>query len=146
MVRKTRRVLPWLLAASLAVNAFLIALMMVTRHGPPGPPPGAPPPPAELIAHMTRHLPDADAAIFRDAMAPHMDRLRADHEKLRHLPDVLRAELAAETPDRARLRETFAELNAIRDYFSDAMVEATLEAAPRMSPEGREALWRLPPP
>jgi hypothetical protein len=136
----------WLLALSLAGNAFLIVLMVALWRGPPpGPPPGAPPPPEELLAHLTGRLPAADAAVFRQAIDPYMPRLRKDHARLAVLPDVLRRELAAEAPDPERLRAALEELNAIRDYFGQAMVEATIEAAPHMTRQGREMLWRPPP-
>jgi uncharacterized membrane protein len=128
----------WLLPVSLAVNAFLAAITF-TCFGPPWFRPPPPPNPAEMAARMAESLPPADAAVLRHSFAaltpPPSEGPAVFHARLR---------AALETPDfdETALRRVFADAAKAHAAFDDAMAAAIIDAAAKMSPEGRRQLAR----
>lgn len=139
------KVLRALLAGSVVLNAFLLGMLVAGPGGRQGPPP-PPPPPGEIVAHITRGMADADATVFRQAFAPHLPRLEADYVTVLTVPPRIQAALAATNLDAEALRAALADMRRVRDNFEDAMTQASLEAAARMSPQGRMRLWHPPGP
>ncbi|MDA8232265.1 MAG: periplasmic heavy metal sensor [Magnetospirillum sp.] len=135
----------WLLPASLALNAFLGALLIV---------PGDDPPPRRDLAHMAEEmaaaLPPADAAILRGAVARQAGAMARARAGMRAFPEGVRAALEAPVFQPDALRQALASGREARDAFDDAMAAALVEAVGAMSPEGRRRLaaWRPhhPPP
>lgn len=133
----------WLFALSLGVNAFLAVVVLA---GPPHRPHGPPPSPEHIVERLTGKLSSADAAIFSQSFAPYLPRLHQDYDTLRAMPQRMRDILAAPIYDPQALAAAFADLHRIRQGFDDSMAGATVEAAGKMSPEGRVKLWYGPPP
>ena len=131
-----------LLLASLVLNAFLVGLLFehFDRHRPfvrtnvemrgPG----------SMADRMTRGLSPADAQILKDSFAVHQSAIRQADETLRGFPDRMRAIMAAPMFDAAALTQLLQGVHAARDARDDAMMAAIVEAAGKMSPEGRKNL------
>lgn len=142
---------PWfrfVLPASLALNAFLTGIVVTLWLRPTLPPP--PPRPETIVAEMAAALPTADADILRAsfaARAPHLGNRPRNREETF---DRIRAALRAEPFDALTLATIFAEGRRTRDRIDDSIEGALIEAAGKMSPEGRHKLadWRppFPPP
>lgn len=138
------KILRGLLAGSLLLNAFLLGIWVARPFHPNGPPP--PPPPAHLAEHITKGMPAADAVIFRQALAPHLAKLDADYLTMLTVPPRIQAALAAPQFDPQAMTAALADMRRVREGFEDAMTQASLDAAARMSPEGRMKLWHPPGP
>ena len=126
----------WALPLSLAVNVFLLTVIGVHEwhrpHGPPGP--------RHMMEDIARNLPEADAAILRQAFAaePLLQREpgRGDHDPM----SSVRAAMRSEPFDPEALKAAFAALHENRGGFDQALERALLAAATAMSPEGRRRL------
>jgi len=134
----------WVLTASLALNVFLATVLVVVYR------PHRPPPPdvTQIAERIAETLPAADAAILREIVAlraPEIDRV---NRLSRSMPDRVRAVLGKEEFDPNALRPLFAEIAAAHQRMDEALAGLVIEAATRMSPEGRAAIarWRPPPP
>jgi len=134
-----RTVTKWLLPISLAINVFLLALVL-THFGPPPFQPPPPPNPADMAARMAESLPPADALVLRQAFATVAPPAPIGDPRAFH--DRLRAALDAPSFDAAALRQALAEMSKAHAAFDDAMAAAIIEAAAKMSPEGRRKLAR----
>jgi len=139
----------WLLPVSLAINVFLGAAVVTHfLHHRPLHPPG-PPDPVEMAEHMAESLPPADALVLRQAFAARAPTMReillgdaAFHSRLRTV-------LEAPEFDAAAMRATLADADKVHVAFGEAMGAAMIDAAGKMSPEGRRKLARgggHPPP
>ena len=125
------------LVASLVVNAFLLSLWgahALRRHA-------GPPPPTEMVAHMTEGMSAADAALFRAALAPYRPDLEANHDRVLSIPARIASALAAPEFDPAPLKAALDDMRRSREAVETALGQATLQAAPAMSREGRMNLW-----
>ncbi|SEH54492.1 periplasmic heavy metal sensor [Magnetospirillum fulvum] len=134
----------WVLTASLALNVFLATVLVVvySPHRPPLPDV------ARIAERIAETLPAADAAILREIVALRAPEIDLSNHVARSVPDRVRAELGKEEFDPNALRPLFAEFAASHQRMDEALAGLVIEAATRMSPEGRAALarWRPPPP
>jgi len=137
-----------LLIGSIALNAFLAAVLAVMVLHPPPPPP---PPFDDLVALADRvgpALSPADAALLRAAAGRHAETARRESRTLRGMPDRVAAVLAAPEFDPEALRQLFEAASEAHHRIDRAFAEMMIEAAGGMSADGRAALarWRPPPP
>lgn len=134
----------WVLTASLALNVFLATVLVVVYR------PHRPPPldVAQIAERIAETLPAADAAILREIVAVRAPEIDRSRRLSRSLPDRVRAVLAKEEFDPEALRPVFADIAAAHQRMDEALAALVIEAATRMSPEGRAAIarWRPPPP
>jgi uncharacterized membrane protein len=144
-----RRISRWLLPVSLSLNVFLAVAMAVQLTSSPGfgPPPPRPRPDRiaeEIAATMT----PADGDILREVFASHAPQLARGPESFHALQDRIRQVMTAPTFDAEALRAVFAEGRQGRTAMDDAVEASLIEAATRLSPEGRRKLgeWRPGPP
>lgn len=138
-------ILRWLLPVSLAGNAFLVGLMVSQWQKPDIPPP---PRPERMIEEMAETLPKADAAILRQSFAARAANLAhrpRDHEDMFL---KIRAALKAEPFDPQALAAIFRDGRKTRDAIDDSIEGALVDAATKMSAEGRHKLadWHPRPP
>lgn len=140
-------ILRWLLPASLAVNAFLAGVVVTQWFGPRFPPP---PRPERMIEDMAATLPAADAAILRQSFAARAPDLGQRPRNREDMFERIRAALKAEPFDAQAMTVIFRDGRAVRDAIDDSIEQALIEAAGKMSGEGRRKLadWRppFPPP
>lgn len=138
-------ILRWLLPASLAVNAFLGGLMVSQWRKPDIPPP---PRPERMIEEMAETLPTADAAILRQSFAARA--AKAEHRSRNPEEMFLKisAALKAEPFDPQALAAIFRDGRKTRDAIDDSIEGALVDAATKMSAEGRHKLadWHPRPP
>ena len=127
----------WLLPLSLALNVFLGALI-VTHFGPPHFRPPPPPNPAEMADRMAESLSPADAQVLRQAFAKVAPPSALGDPGAFHTR--LRAALEAPSFDAEALRRDFAGMSEAHAVFDEQMAAAIIEAAAKMSPEGRRKL------
>ena len=131
----------WLLLGSLALNLFLIGLMvaLVTRE-----PPAPDRSPAGRIDGLAAALPAADGAKLRANFAANRASVEGARNKYEDSRDKIRAVLRREPFDTTALRAAMAESRAARQEFDTALQAVMAQAAGEMSPAGRAALadWR----
>ncbi|HLN24258.1 MAG TPA: periplasmic heavy metal sensor [Patescibacteria group bacterium] len=135
--------LRWLLPISLALNAFLVGVVIGRfDHRPFGPPP-----PKEMAERMADGLPAADAALLRQAFAAHSGQFDLADQAMHGFPERIRQVLDAADYDPKALQEVLMEGHAAHDARDEAMSLALLDAAAKMSAEGRRklAIGRPPP-
>ncbi len=138
----------WPLTLSISLNLFLAALIGAhwldrppPHHGPPGRPD-----PMRMAEDLAQALPPADGAILRAAFAAHTAALPAQVVHGADPMDAVRRTLSADPFDRGALEAALADLQAGREAMEAAIGAALLDAATRMSPEGRRHLGEMPPP
>lgn len=125
------------LVLSLALNLFLAAALAAPHVLPP--PPGRDRE-ARIVERIVERLPAEDRPVFRDAHARHADKLKSEFQAWRQARADARAALAAEPLDAAALERALAESRRASEAIQATMHAVTLEAAPKMSPEGRRGL------
>ena len=126
----------WLLPVSLALNLFFIVLAV--RHLPflhPHPPDAG-----HIADFMTSNLPPADAAILQQSFAAHAAVMEEAHRAGQDFPEKIRAALTANPFDPGALSAALKDGQAGHQIMEDALAAALVEAAGKMSPEGRAAL------
>lgn len=133
----------WLLPASMSVNVFLAAALAAQALLPGG---HRPPPPQHRLEALAEGLPPADAATLREVLAAREAEMGKGRAIMDGIRDGVRDALTAETFDPAALRAVFAEARARRDALDDALVSGLIDAAGRLSPEGRRRLADWAPP
>lgn len=126
----------WLLPASLALNIFFVVLAV--RHHPYWHP--HPPDAGHIADFMTSGLTPADAAILQQSFAAHASAMDEARKAGRDFPDKIRAALTANPFDSAALTAALKEGQSDHQAMEDAMAAALVEAATKISPEGRLAL------
>jgi uncharacterized membrane protein len=131
-----RRLARWLLPISLAVNLFFI-VVAVRHHALFH---GRPPGPHDVVGYLKDNLPAADAAIMQQAFAARAGAMAEAEHAGQRLPDRIRAALTAQPFDAEALRAALVEGRALHQSLEDGMTAAFVEAAGRMSPEGRAKL------
>jgi len=139
-------VLRWLLPASLAVNALLGGMALTQWLRPGFPPP--PPRPERMIEEMAETLPQADAAILRQSFAARAPNLENRPRNREEMFLKIRAALKAEPFAPQALTAIFRDGRKVRDAIDDSIEDALVDAATKMSSEGRHKLaeWRPRPP
>jgi len=134
----------WLLLGSLALNLFLIGLVvaLITRE-----PPASDRSPAGRIEGLASSLPAADGAKLRASFTANRASVEGARKKYEEGRDGIRLVLRREPFDNAALRAAMAESRAARQEFDSALQAVIAQAAGEMSPAGRAALadWRSPP-
>jgi len=126
----------WLLPISLALNAFFIVIAV--RHQPFLHP--EPPNPGHFAHVFGAGLSPADAAIWQRSFADHAPAMNDMHREGREFPDQIRAALAADPFDPDALKAALDKGRTARQRADDAMAGALVEAATKMSAEGRAKL------
>jgi uncharacterized membrane protein len=126
----------WLLPVSLALNLFFIVLAV--RHHPFWHP--RPPDAGHIADFMTSGLAAADAAIMQKSFADHAALLDEAHKAGQDFPEKIRAALTANPFDEEALKAALKEGQNDHQKMEDAMAESLVEAAAKMSPQGRATL------
>jgi uncharacterized membrane protein len=118
------------LLASLGLNMFFAGLTISHLRPPP------PFDPLHMLSRLADQLPPTDAAILRQVLDSKAAEMREDEAHFRSFPQRLDAALLAEPFDPAALAAVFADGRGQESAMSAVMIEA----ATRMSPEGRHRL------
>ena len=126
----------WLLPASLALNLFFIVLAF--RHHPFLHP--HMPDPGNIVAFMKPNLPPADADILQKSFESHKAATDEARKAGQAMPDKIRAALTATPFDPEALKDALKDGQAHHQVIEDNMAASLIDAATRMSPEGRAAL------
>ena len=126
----------WLLPASLALNLFFIVLAV--RNHPFWHP--HPMDPGHIVDFMKPNLPPADAEILQKSFADHKAAMDEAHKASQGLPDKIRAALQANPFDPDALRQALKDGQANHQVIEDNMAVSLVDAATKMSPEGRAEL------
>lgn len=123
-----------LLTLSLALNLFLIAVL-AAPHLLPAPPraPGE----TRIAERIARRLPEADRPAFRAAHERHEATLRRTFEAMRESRTRMREALSAEPFDAAKFGRAVDDWRQTSDAAQQAMHAMILDAAPKMSAQGR---------
>jgi len=135
------------LAASLAVNVFLLGFTMVRQlplpewHASPAARPERP----GLFSMRTLEpllnaLPAADAALLRDAFLARRDEILAARRGFQEAMEPLRAEIRRDPVDPDRLKDAMETARYKRQQFLPIVEQVLLRAVPEMSPQGRQVL------
>ncbi|MCA1907994.1 MAG: periplasmic heavy metal sensor [Magnetospirillum sp.] len=138
-------ILRWLLPVSLTVNAFLGGLMVSQWQKPAVPPP---PRPERMIEEMAETLPAADAAILRQSFGARTAKLEHRPRNPEEMFLKIGAALKTEPFDPLALAAIFRDGRKSRDAMDDTIEGALVDAATKMSAEGRHKLadWHPRPP
>jgi uncharacterized membrane protein len=126
----------WLLPASLALNLFFAVLAF--RHHPflhPHPPDFG-----HVVDFMKPNLPPADAEILQKSFEAHKAAMDDARKAGQDFPEKIRAALTASPFNPDALKQALKDGQAGHQGMEDAMAAAFVEAATKMSPEGRAAL------
>lgn len=126
----------WLLPASLALNLFFVVLAV--RHHPFWHP--HPPNAGNIVDFMKPNLPPADAEILQKSFDAHKAAMDEAHKAGQDFPEKIRAALTANPFNPDALKQAMKDGQAGHQVMEDAMSSALVDAATRMSPEGRAAL------
>ena len=126
----------WLLPASLALNLFFVVLAF--RHHPFLHP--HMPDPGNIVDFMKPNLPPADAAILQKSFEAHKAAMDEARKSGQGMPEKIRGALTADPFDPDALKAALKDGQASHQVIEDNMAAALVDAATRMSPEGRAAL------
>jgi uncharacterized membrane protein len=127
--------LRWLLPASLALNVFLGAALVIQNlsrfpHGPP-------PDPRHFADMMAGHLPPNDGDILRRSFAAHDAEINGKSEGMKGFRHRLDEAIRSEPFDPTRVAAALAQGRQARQDLDQAMSSAIIEALGQMTPEGR---------
>jgi len=128
-----RKISTWLLPLSLALNLFFV--IVAARHYPWGRPRMMAP--HEVMLNLKANLSPEDAAILQQSFAAHQAEIEHGTQ---HFPDRIRAALAAEPFDPEALRAALDDGRALHQKMEESMASALVDAASKISPEGRVKL------
>jgi uncharacterized membrane protein len=131
-----RKISAWLLPISLALNLFFVILAV--RHHPFLHP--HPMNPRDVVAFLKANLSPADAAIMQQSFAAHAADLPDIERGRQDFPDRIRDALRAEPFDPDKLRAALIEARQSHQAMEDGLAAALVEAASRISAEGRAKL------
>lgn len=134
----------WLTMASLALNLFLVGVLVGPLFGPDRDQERlmrrSPREPGLMLDRITRELPEPDAAkvraIFEDTQKNRRDRHVNMHETSQKLAAILRQE----KPDMESLRKTMAEVHQLGQGLHVEMNRAFERVATEVSFEGRQKI------
>ena len=131
------------LALSLALNLFLAGTMVAWHMRPPPPPP--PGPWFErMIQRMSGDLSPADRDILQASYQSRKGELDRMDREVQAARERVGAAMRAQPYDPAALEQAMAEARDVREPVVEIVEQAIVEAAAKMSPEGRMKLadWR----
>jgi uncharacterized membrane protein len=131
-----RKITRWLLPVSLAVNLFFA--IVAIRHQPFLHP--HPPGPRDVVGFLKANLSPADAAIMQQSFASHAAALAEVERGNQQFQDKVRSALTATPFDPEQLRGALADGRALHKAMEDSMAGAFVDAASKISPEGRAKL------
>jgi uncharacterized membrane protein len=131
-----KRVIPWLLAASVALNVFFVVVAF--RHRPFMHP--RPPEMHAVASALIGNLSADDAAIVEKSFAAHKAELEQAMGDNQAFEDQVRAALTAAPFDAAALKAAFDKVHDLHVVMDNAMAASFVDAAAKMSPEGRAKL------
>jgi Spy/CpxP family protein refolding chaperone len=123
---------------SVALNLFLGAMLIASRH-PPGPPPYRPMP-DRFVERIAPDLSDGDAARLRAAFEPQRARFAALSEEYRVAGRAVRALLETTPFDPQALRAATETARAKRRQISELTEETVFATLPNLSQAGRVRL------
>lgn len=126
----------WLLPASVALNLFFVVLAV--RHHPFWHP--HPMDPGNIAEFMKPNLPPADAEILQKSFDAHKAAMDEARKAGKDFPGKIRAALTASPFNPDALKEALKEGQASHQVMEDAMAADLVDAATKMSPEGRAVL------
>jgi uncharacterized membrane protein len=130
----------WALGASIALNVFLVALIVTHLVGHHGEKHFKPTMRIDMLAAT---LPPADGDKLRAALQARKD-IAAGIDDLRAAQDKERGVLRAQPFDEAALRQAMAEVQARRRVVEMAIHDLIAGVAGQLSPEGRAKLAEWP--
>lgn len=136
----------WWLAASLALNLFLLAVVIGGALRPIGPWGGAGGPPDRPWGSEVRSLRDMPIEhreVMRAIFTAHREALRAEGRALRAARRAVHTALAADPFEPAMLEAAFADLRAVTDSSQIALHRVLVELAGQLPAEARAGLARL---
>ncbi|MBW6400052.1 periplasmic heavy metal sensor [Roseomonas sp. HJA6] len=150
----TPRRLRVMVAMSIGLNLFLVAIIGAQRWRAVQLERMAAPNVGALEAQVLRDperglgllsagLSERDSTILRDAIRIRLADLLVARRDFAAAVDLARSEIARDPVDLAALRESIERARRQRQRFGPLLEEIILDAVPRMSPEGRQALSRL---
>jgi uncharacterized membrane protein len=133
----------WALPLSLALNVFLVTVVVVrpSLNHRPGPPDAQ-----EIAQHIAATLPPADGAILLAVAAAHKAEFERSHAARHTIPGKIKAVLERPQLDLTALRTVFAENRDASIALDDALAATIEEVVTRISPEGRAKLAQWQPP
>ena len=133
----------WALPLSLALNVFLVTVvvMRLPLHHRPGPPD-----PQEIARHIAATLPPADGAILLEVVAAHRAEFERSHALRHTIPGKIKAVLEQPKLDLAALRAVFAENRDVNLSMDEALATTIEEVVSRISDDGRAKLAQWQPP
>jgi len=151
MNAKTKWLVKALLAASVVLNLVFAWLLFSPAEPPTG---GAlrSAAPVAALQRIARELPEADRAILRDALLDHAATMRAAQMDYEAQAARVLELVAAEDLQTGELAAAIKAARASRQLAADELIEAFLEALPRISLESRRklaergSLAKAPPP
>ncbi len=146
--RRWTRFVPQLLLVSVALNLLLAGVFLGRWTMPTHPPPGLGGMMRHMIDDVGRAMNDADRAILEQAYRDHAHDLENHWSDHRAAFDAVRQAMAAEPFDRTALERAM-DAAAKQDITGRAAVEQTLlDAASKMSADGRHRMagWQPGPP
>jgi hypothetical protein len=120
---------------SVALNLFLGAMLIASRH-PPGPPPYRPMP-DRFVERIIPDLSDSDAARLRAAFDPQRARFAVLSDEYRAAGKAVRALLETTPFDPQALRAATEVARAKRRQISELTEETVFATLPDLSPPGR---------
>lgn len=126
----------WLLPASLALNLFFVVLAF--RHHPFLHPRMADP--GTIVDFLKPNLPPADAEILQKSFESHKAAMDEAHKTGQAMPEKIRAALTASPFNPDALKDALKDGQASHQVVEDNMAASLVDAATKMSPEGRAAL------
>ncbi|MGC2855113.1 periplasmic heavy metal sensor [Novispirillum sp. DQ9] len=132
------------LAVSLGVNLYAgLSLMLPLGVAEPADRPAQ----AEtsLVERRATAMAEADAAVLRTVHAAHRDTLRAEERKVRAARIAVRKAVRAEPFDAAALDQRLTALRTALQEMQAAYHAMYVEAAPRLSDDGRRRMLARPP-
>lgn len=135
------RTLYVLLAVSVALNTFLVGREAAHQLRPRPDPLSV----EHIVRRLEHRLPDADRDVFRAAIETRADRLHHAGLALRAARADLRAALTAAPVDQAALAQACTRTRRTAQATYAIVHEALVDAAPRLSAQGRRALLRPMP-
>jgi uncharacterized membrane protein len=127
----------WVLIASLLVNVTLAGLLvggLLTRGHPP---------PRDFVLRVTKNMSAADAQVMAEAFRP-VEAFRAESEQGRTEIERSRTILQQATFDLGEFAASIQNASRNRAEFDRRFTSSLIEAAGKLSPEGRKTLatWR----
>lgn len=125
------------LTLSLALNLFLLAVLAAPYVFPSPPRQRGE---ARMAERIVQRLPEADRPIFRSAHERHAATLQRTFQAVREARAQMRDALGAEPFDPAKFDQAVRTWRQTSDAAQQAIHAMMLDAAPRMSVEGRVAL------